>query len=406
MISSLTENNYLVIPGFIEFERAIKLSKEFNSYCEKNQLPGDKQVENSSAKYDYISFLELLCEKTPEVSKIIGETVLPTYSYARVYRRGNELPIHTDRQACEISLTLNLDCDTPWDIWINTPNGEDRCVTLRPGDAMIYLGCVASHWRNQFIGNYCTQVFMHYVRSRGPYFNAYFDKKEYKTNSDILEDSITKDFVQVVEDTTIKSPTLIVKNEETITYKSKTPLDDYIKIFYGIIPDETCDLILSEYSNSNEWTSSRTGDGQINKDIRNCDIISLSQANTINNNPETRQKIDHLLFNASGSALKNYIELFPNCEVNTDSGYDLLRYQTNGYYSLHTDSFKDIPRSVSCSFNLNDDYEGGEFAFFDREMVIRAPKGSAIVFPSNFMYPHEIMEVKSGTRYSVVTWFI
>ena len=83
-----------------------------------------------------------------------------------------------------------------------------------------------------------------------------------------------------------------------------------------------------------------------------------------------------------------------------------MRYSENGYYSLHTDSYKDIPRSVSCSFNLNDDYEGGEFAFFGGEMMIRAPKGSAIVFPSNFMYPHEIMEVKKGTRYSIVTWFI
>lgn len=403
MITELIENNYLVVPNFIDQDKAILLSNEFRAYSEKNSLTGDNQVENSSTKYDYISFLELLCEKTPEVSQIIGETVLPTYSYARVYKKGNVLPHHVDRKACEISLTVNLDCDIPWNIWILTSSGEKRSIKLNPGDAMIYLGCAGTHWREEFEGSFCSQLFLHYVRSRGPYSNVYFDKKEYRESSDILEEHNVDIKPEIEQEVKIFSEP---KKEAEITYKSKTPLDDYIKIFYGVLSDESCDIILDEYVNSSDWAESRTGDGNVNKHIRNCDIISLSQANVINKNPETRQKIDHLLFDASGKALKKYIEFFPNCEVNTDSGYDLLRYTEGGYYSLHTDSFKDIPRSVSCSFNLNDDYEGGEFAFFDKEMIIRAPKGSAIVFPSNFMYPHEIMEVKKGTRHSVVTWFI
>jgi predicted 2-oxoglutarate/Fe(II)-dependent dioxygenase YbiX len=397
MISSLIENNYVVVRGFINAERAINLSTEFKSYCEKNCLQSDGQVTNSSAKYDYISFLELLCEKTPEVSKIIEETVLPTYSYSRVYRKGNVLQPHVDREACEISITVNLDCDIPWDISIETPVGEHHNITLKPGDAMIYLGCSAAHWRNEFPGHFCSQVFLHYVRSRGPHSSVYFDKKEYTNRSDILE---TKLEDQKIEFAVPKT------SDFGVEYKSKSPLDDYIKVFHSALSNETCDLILNEYSNSCDWIESKTGRGNVNKHIRNCDTIGVSQPDVINRNPEIRQKIDHLLFDASGAALKKYIEIFPNCEVTTDSGYDLLRYSENGYYSLHTDSYKDIPRSVSCSFNLNDDYEGGEFAFFGGEMMIRAPKGSAIVFPSNFMYPHEIMEVKKGTRYSIVTWFI
>ena len=37
---------------------------------------------------------------------------------------------------------------------------------------------------------------------------------------------------------------------------------------------------------------------------------------------------------------------------------------------------------------------------------IKLKKGDAIMFPSNFMYPHEIMPVTQGTRYSIITWFI
>jgi predicted 2-oxoglutarate/Fe(II)-dependent dioxygenase YbiX len=404
MISSLIENNYVVVPGFIATERAIKLSAEFKSYCEKECLMGDEQVTHSSAKYDYISFLELLCEKSPKVSSIIGETVLPTYSYARVYRRGNVLPPHVDRKACEISITVNLDCDTPWDIWIETPTGERRNVTLKSGDAMIYLGCAAIHWRDQFPGDFCSQVFLHYVRSRGPYSSVYFDKKEYHSASDILNKNETLVEMEITE----REPIIEIekKPDVHITYKSKNPLDEYIKVFYSVLSDETCDLILNEYSNSEDWIPSKTGMNEVNKNIRNCDNIGISQANTINKNPEIRQKIDNLIFEGSGKALKKYIETFPTCDVTTDSGYDLLRYLEGGYYSEHTDSFKEIPRSVSCSFNLNDDYEGGEFSFFGGEVIIRAPKGSAIVFPSNFMYPHEIKKVTKGERYSIVTWFI
>jgi len=61
---------------------------------------------------------------------------------------------------------------------------------------------------------------------------------------------------------------------------------------------------------------------------------------------------------------------------------------------------------VSCSFALNDDFGGGEFAFFDRELIYNLKKGSVIMFPSNFMYPHEIMPVIKGTRYSIITWFV
>ena len=41
---------------------------------------------------------------------------------------------------------------------------------------MIYFGMTAPHWREEFAGNICTQVFMHYVRSRGQYATFYFNK--------------------------------------------------------------------------------------------------------------------------------------------------------------------------------------------------------------------------------------
>lgn len=174
MNQELESNYYLVLPRFIPVERAKSLSQELI----ENQGPGDRQVPGAGSLYNYVSCLELLCEKTPEVSRLCGETVLPTYAYARVYGKGQSLARHRDRPACEISLTLNLDGDQAWPIWIESPGKADGAsVTLGPGDAMMYLGTVAEHWREQFDGGFCTQVFMHYVRSRGPYSYAYFDRR-------------------------------------------------------------------------------------------------------------------------------------------------------------------------------------------------------------------------------------
>ena len=53
---------------------------------------------------------------------------------------------------------------------------------------------------------------------------------------------------------------------------------------------------------------------------------------------------------------------------------------------------------------LNDDYEGGEFYVAEKEF--KPKKGSAIIFPSNFMYPHEAKAVTKGTRWSIVSWLM
>jgi predicted 2-oxoglutarate/Fe(II)-dependent dioxygenase YbiX len=103
--------------------------------------------------------------------------------------------------------------------------------------------------------------------------------------------------------------------------------------------------------------------------------------------------------------LKTYQKYYPDLHAQQDTGYDLLRYTKGGFYHQHTDSFTEILRSLSCSWALNDNYEGGEWGFFDGQLKLKVKAGSAVLFPSNFMYPHEICEVKKGTRYSIVTWF-
>jgi len=181
-------------------------------------------------------------------------------------------------------------------------------------------------------------------------------------------------------------------------------LKDYIIVVPDIVPLALCDSILAEYKNCDGWYNAVVRSGE-NLKIRNCQSIEISRTDSIEKNKEVRQQIDKDMFACASKSIIKYNNKF-SCLIEEDSGYDLLKYEVGGFYSQHKDSFKERPRTISCSFALNDDYEGGEFAFFDRELVYKLKKGSCIMFPSNFMYPHEIMPVTSGTRYSIVTWFV
>jgi predicted 2-oxoglutarate/Fe(II)-dependent dioxygenase YbiX len=387
MNPQIKDNNYLYIPNFISEDRALGLANSFVNYCVNKQLPGDGQAENSHSAYNYIDFLELLCEKTPEVSKFLGESVLPTYSYARVYKEGSILTPHQDRDACEISLTLNLSSDVDWPIYIKKPNGQEVSLNLKSGDAMLYLGCEAEHWRNQFEGKEYVQVFLHYVKTRGNKNYAFFDNQDKESPKLLMNDQ----YINPIEE--IKP-----------VYKKN--IEDYIIVFDNILSDELCDSILNEYLNKNEWMPTSVGVGTIEKRIRNTDVIGLSLTEVIQRNPEKRKFLDNEIFKCAGSAIQKYNEIFPEARIEQDSGYELLRYKEGQFYLQHTDSFMKQPRAVSCSFALNDNYEGGEFAFWNKEKKVVLKKGSVLMFPSNFMYPHEIMPVTKGTRYSIITWFI
>jgi len=177
--AQLEQNNFLFVPNFISQERAQSLQKQFVELEQTGQCSKDNQAPNSPAIYNFKPFLELLCEKTNEISSLVEETVLPTYTYARVYKNGEILARHKDRPACEISLTVHIGGDADWDIGIEKPSKEEINLTLQQGDAMLYLGCVAEHWRDTpFSGQNYSQVFLHYVRSNGPRAWAYFDKKQ------------------------------------------------------------------------------------------------------------------------------------------------------------------------------------------------------------------------------------
>lgn len=172
----LIKNNYVHVPNFITKEQASYLRNEYKKYCSTISKTGDSQIDNVYVSYNFVLFSRLLVEKIFDVESILEEKVMPTYAYARIYERGNVLKRHTDREACEISFTLNLSKTHDWPIWFQKPDKSEVSIELNPCDAVMYLGCAADHWREPFEGDECVQVFLHYVRLNGPNSWAFFDK--------------------------------------------------------------------------------------------------------------------------------------------------------------------------------------------------------------------------------------
>ena len=140
----------------------------------------DEQIPNTYSQYSNIAMETLMLKCQPKMEEVTGLKLYPAYTYARIYKKGDELKRHKDRFSCEISTTMNLGGDE-WPIYLepdSTKGGEKEGVgyvsdntkgvkvNLKPGDMLVYRGQDLEHWREKLKGNECAQVFMHYNDSK------------------------------------------------------------------------------------------------------------------------------------------------------------------------------------------------------------------------------------------------
>ena len=139
----------------------------------------NEQIPNTYSCYSDIAMETLLLKCQPVMEKATELKLYPAYTYARIYKKGDELKRHKDRFSCEISTTMNLGGDD-WPIYLE-PSGKEGMkgieVNLKPGDMLIYKGMELEHWREPFKGENCIQVFLHYNKvSKEAELNQ-FDKR-------------------------------------------------------------------------------------------------------------------------------------------------------------------------------------------------------------------------------------
>ena len=192
-------NKFQVIKNAVPYELAnfifnyFLLKRDAAGFMYKNNMTydngmfgtwADKQVPNTYSHYADMVMETLLMKVLPKMQQETGLELIPTYSYARIYKKGDILRRHKDRPSCEISTTLNLG-GNPWPIFIDGTGAnnvideyknivkpgapEGTKVLLDVGDMLVYSGCELEHWREPFDGNICGQVFLHYNHVNGPF---------------------------------------------------------------------------------------------------------------------------------------------------------------------------------------------------------------------------------------------
>ena len=179
---SFKKNKYIIIKKAIDKDLALFL---YNYFHIKKQVldtcrnaryispfetllgdyePADGQIPHTYSSYSDIAMETLMLKCQAIMEKTTGLKLYPSYTFARIYKKGDELKRHKDRFSCEISTTMNLGGDK-WSIYLE-PSGKlgkkGIKVDLSPGDMLVYRGCELEHWRNKFKGKQCIQVFLHY----------------------------------------------------------------------------------------------------------------------------------------------------------------------------------------------------------------------------------------------------
>ena len=173
-------DGYLVIPQLIEPALTDFLhSYVHTKFASRLLNTGDRQVPNTPTDYGDPAFDGLLEHLRPRVEKLTGLALYPTYSYFRLYKRGDVLKRHRDRPACEISVSLNLGQSPadPWPIYVER-DAEPYSAVLTPGDGLLYRGCDCFHWREAYRGAGLAQAFLHYVDRRGPHVDQKYDRRK------------------------------------------------------------------------------------------------------------------------------------------------------------------------------------------------------------------------------------
>jgi hypothetical protein len=181
-LAAFVANYFLMQKQVYDTCRQARYFSPFENILGYYEDPVDGQIPNTYSAYGNIAMETLLLKCQPGMEKATGLKLYPAYTYARIYKKGDELKRHKDRFSCEISTTMNLAGDD-WPIYLEpnpkkggvkpgvgyvSDNTKGIKVDLKQGDMLVYSGCELEHWRNKFKGKECVQVFLHYNNRKTP----------------------------------------------------------------------------------------------------------------------------------------------------------------------------------------------------------------------------------------------
>ena len=187
-------------------------------------------------------------------------------------------------------------------------------------------------------------------------------------------------------------------------------IKDYIKVF-NVLDTKQCQNILNilkEYDwEKHKWNNYKTGKST-SEPTKELDItyptkfLEKEMAKVISNALLDYQNYFILEERNKDENLKYFLHKSTPVRFNRYPTGTMMRKHYDHIHSIFEGENKGVP-IVSIVGVLNDDYEGGDFVFNGNHEV-KLKTGDILIFPSNFLYAHEVKEITKGTRYSYVSW--
>ena len=184
-------------------------------------------------------------------------------------------------------------------------------------------------------------------------------------------------------------------------------LDEYISVT-NVFTEKQCTDIISHIKEDKNWQQHKwyqfSHDNSYTYKDKELDVLSINNKLSQIINPVIHKSLVNYsqMFGEEGENTTNFLNYFTPPRFNRYTTGTMMRKHVDLIQSIFDGTRKGVP-IVSIVIALNDDYEGGEFIFED-DYKIKLKAGDMLIFPSTFMYGHEVTEITKGTRYSLVSW--
>tara|TARA_R110000796_G_scaffold225085_2_gene341454 strand:- start:552 stop:1145 length:594 start_codon:yes stop_codon:yes gene_type:complete len=174
----------------------------------------------------------------------------------------------------------------------------------------------------------------------------------------------------------------------------------------GLVPLDICNNFIELYESNKDKTyeekSYKFKEGKIKEDNYKCLNISrlANQDDSFNKPLELAKRyIGIMIINYVLHIKKNICPSFNNFLISRSDNIRILKYNKGQYIGDHSD-INETTRA-SCTLNLNENYSGGEFRFFDGKIKEIFKTGDAIIFPAEPIWIHGTEPITKGSRYSI-----
>ena len=186
-----------------------------------------------------------------------------------------------------------------------------------------------------------------------------------------------------------------------------TKLKDLIHVERGAIPPDLCDYIIKDIE-TREWEKHSWYND--NMEVKSEDMKELDVQNITS---DLQSSLSPVMNHVASSYVEKYsykqsyrtqniMTMYTPIRFNRYSNGQTMRHHHDHIHSLFDGVDKGIP-VLSFILNFNDNYEGADLYFWN-DYKIPLGKGDVVIFPSLFLFPHGVTEIKKGIRYSGVAW--